>query len=1038
MNISALFIHRPVATTLLSIGVILVGLVALYFLPISPLPHVDIPTIEVKAKLAGASPETMEASVTIPLERALGRISGITEMSSRSTQGKTRIVLRFELDRDINGAARDVQAALNVAQDQLPSGLEVRPSYNKVNPADEPVMILGLTSDTLTQSQMYDLASTVISQKISKLKGVGEVEITGSSLPAVRVELNPQALSQYGIALNSVRRAISLANSNRPQGVIEGIEHHWQIASNSQASSADDYKPVIVGYSENGTAVQLADVANVVDSVKDPHTAGSANGKPAVLIIIRRASSANIIKTVDSISRLLPKIKSTLPAALNVDVMMERTSTIRTSLHDAGYTLIFAVILVILVVFVFLRNIRASIVPLVAVPVSLIGTFAVMYLLDYTLNTLSLMALTIVVGFVVDDTIVVLENISRHIEAGVPPKKAALIGTKEVIPTVLSMTLVLIAVFIPMLFLGGYVGLFVREFAVTLTVAIAISFIVALTTAPMLSALFIKPVSPLQRHGFLYRCSEGAFDILQQGYRQSLQWVLHHSLLTLFILFITIFLNVYLFTVIPKGYFPEQDTGQISGRIYAEKSSSFKMMENYLTRFIEIIRADPAVENVVGYTGGGQSNRGSLFIMLKPSAERKANAKEIVARVGKQITEKVPGAGYKLTPIQYIRTGGHQSKGSSELTLLADGVDILRLWEPRIRQALAKLSELRDIDINDQTKGWQTILIVDHDAAARLGITPKQLDGMLHDAFSQSSVSIIYKAQNQYRVVMGLAAEFTQSPQILDKLYITRSNGEFVPLSLIAHYKQIQVPLRVKHFNQQASISISYNRASGVSRSEATHAIERALNDIVLPNSIHSGYQGAARAFKQLSDEQPVLFLAAIITLYIVLGMLYESFIHPFTILSTLPSAGVGALLALMLLKNDFNVIAMIGIFMLIGIVMKNAIMMVDFALNVQRKSNIKPEEAIFQACLLRFRPIMMTTFAALLAAIPLAIGQGDGAEMRQPLGIAIGGGLIMSQLLTLYTTPVVYLYLDRFSSWGRRIIRRPNFITPVVKDSTL
>ncbi|MDT8281863.1 MAG: efflux RND transporter permease subunit [Gammaproteobacteria bacterium] len=1019
MNFSAVFIDRPVATTLLTIGMMLVGAVALYLLPISPLPHVDIPTIKIKASLPGASPETMAQAVTIPLERSLGRIAGITEMTSKSALGATRIVLQFDLDRDINGAARDVQAALNAAQSLLPAGMDTNPSYRKVNPADAPVMILGLTSHTLTQGQMYDVASTIIAQKLSQLTGVGEVEIGGSSLPAVRVELNPRPMHQYNIGFDDVRSAIRSANSNRPQGAVENEDKHWQISANSQAASAAEYMPVIVAYSSTGLAVQLSDVANIVDSVEDLRNAGSANGKPAVLVIIRREPGANIIDTVSSVNKLLPTLRASLPAAIDVAVMMERTSTVRASLRDAGYTLIIAVVLVTLVVLLFLRNARAALIPMIAVPASLISTFAVMYLLDYTLDNLSLMALTIVVGFVVDDTIVVLENVSRHIENGLSPKAAALIGAKEVGPTVLSMTLVLIAVFIPMLLMEGYVGLFVREFAVTLSVAIFISLIIALTTAPMMCAQLLKPATATHQRGRFYEWSERGFTALLRGYELSLSWTLRHTRFTMFILLVTILLNVYLYVIIPKGFFPQQDTGQISGSIKGDQSISFQMMQKKLADFIDIVHADPAVENVVGFTGGGQSNSGDMFIMLKPLSERKKNATEIVERLHARLDE-VPGATLKLKPVQDIRMGGRRSRSSYEFTIQADDLDVLRLWEPRIRKALAQLPELIDVDTDDESKGLQTSVIIERDMAARLGVSARQIDTMLSDAFAQRSVSTIYQPLNQYRVVMGIAAEYAQSPEALDHLYLSSSSGGIVPLSMVSHHKPTDTALSVSHFSQLPATTVSFNRAPGVSLSQATQAIKRALNNIAVPTSVRGNFQGSARAFREMLDSQPILILGAFLTLYIVLGILYESLIHPLTILSTLPSAGIGALLALMLFRTDFSVIAMIGIFMLIGIVMKNAIMMIDFALDAQRNSAATPRDAIFQACLLRFRPILMTSLAALLAAIPLALGQGDGAEMRQPLGIAIGGGLVMSQLLTLYTTPVVYLYLDRFSTWTR------------------
>lgn len=1036
MNLSAPFINRPVATTLLTIGLMLVGALAFLLLPISPLPRVDIPTIKVSASLPGASPETMAAAVTLPLERSLGRIAGITEMTSSSALGSARIVLQFDLKRDINGAARDVQAALNAASSLMPAGLPANPVYRKMNPDDAPIMILSLTSDTMTQGQIYDAASTIIAQNLSQLKGVGEVEIGGSSLPAVRIELNPQALHQYGIGFDNVRTAISASNSKLPQGALENSEQHWQVSTNGQARSAAEYLPVIVGYRNNGASVKLADVANVVNSVQDLRNAGSANGKPAVLVIISREPNANIIETVSRVTQLLPMLRASVPAAIDVSVMMERTSTVRASLRDAAFTLAVAVVLVILVVLLFLRNGRAALIPSVAIPVSMIGTFAVMYLLDYSLNNLSLMALTIAVGFIVDDTIVVLENVSRHIENGASPRQAALIGAREVGSTVLTMSLVLIAVFIPMLFMGGYVGLFVREFAVTLAVTVLISLVVALTTAPMMCARLLKPAGTERRHSRLYQWSERGFVVLLRTYERSLAWTLEHSPLTMLILLATICLNVYLYVIIPKGFFPKQDTGQLTGRIQGDQSISFQLMQKKLADFIDIVRADHAVENVVGYTGGAQRNTGSVFVMLKPLSERKESADTIVARLRVRLDNE-PGATLILNPVQDIRVGGRQSRSSNQYTIQADDLDLLQLWEPRIRQALAQRPELLDVDTDSQSKGLQTSLVVDRDAAARLGISPKQIDTVLNDAFAQRSVSTIYQPLNQYRVIMGIAPEYAQSPEALDRLQIIGPQGEPVPLSMLARHAQTETSLQVNHHSQLAATTISFNLPQGVSLSQATQVIERTMRDIGVPTSVRGGFQGSARAFREVLDNQPILILAAFLTLYIVLGVLYESLIHPLTILSTLPSAGVGALLALMLFRTDFSVIALIGIFMLIGIVMKNAIMMIDFALDAQRSSAMAPREAIFQACLLRFRPILMTSMAALLAAIPLALGHGDGAEMRQPLGIAIGGGLIMSQLLTLYTTPVVYLYLDRFNTWAhslrqRRYSRFATYCAPV------
>jgi len=1017
MNFSAPFISRPVATTLLTLGLMLVGISALQLLPISPLPRVDIPTIKVSASLPGASPETMAAAVTTPLERSLGRIAGITEMTSTSALGASRIVLQFNLDRDINGAARDVQAALNAAQSDLPSSMPSKPFYRKVNPADAPIMILSLTSASMSQGQLYDAASTVVSQKLSQLKGVGEIEVGGSALPAVRVDLNSNALQQYGVGLDEVRKALASANSNLPQGSLDDASGHWQIASNGQLQGAADYAGVVIKY-QNGAAVAMRDVAQLSDGVEDVRTAGLDNGKPAVLVVIKREAGANIIDTVARISDVLPSLKASIPAAVDLSVAMERTSNIRASINDAGYTLVFAVLLVILVVLMFLRNGRAALVPIVAVPVSLVGTFAAMYLLDYSLNTLSLMALTIAVGFVVDDAIVVLENITRHLENGLDAKQAAYLGAKEVGSTVLSMTLVIIAVFIPMLLMGGYVGLFVREFVVTLVVAILISLVVSLTTVPMMCAYLLKPSGPVQISPRFFQWSDALFNRLLDAYKRSLSWALNHAALTMGGLLLTVCINVFLYTVIAKSFFPAQDTGQLTGRIQADQSVSFQAMEKKLARFIDIIKADPAVKTAVGYTGGGgQANSASLFISLKPLEERHDTADKVIARLRERLADQ-PGADLILNPVQDIRIGGRQSRSSYEYTVQADELALLQQWEPSIRRTLAKVPQLLDLDSDVQAHGLQTSLNIDRDAAARLGISAKQIDSVLNNAFTQRVASNVYQSLNHYQVVMGLAPEFAQSPTALDHLNVINANGQSVPLSMVASYKETEASLQVNHHGQFAATTVSFNLPKGVSLSQATRLIDEALQGISLPSSVRGSFQGSAKAFKEMLDNQPMLILAAFLSLYIVLGVLYESLIHPLTIISTLPSAGVGALMALILFQSGFSVIAMIGIFMLIGIVMKNAIMMIDFALATQRSSSVTPEQAIFEACLLRFRPILMTTIAALLAAVPLALGQGDGAEMRQPLGIAIGGGLIVSQVLTLYTTPVVYIYLDRFSKW--------------------
>jgi multidrug efflux pump len=1022
MNLSAPFIDRPVATTLLTFGIGLAGALAFRLLPVSPLPQVDYPTISVQASLPGASPETMAATVATPLERSLGRIAGVTEMTSSSVLGSTRITLQFDLDRDIDGAARDVQAALNAARSLLPTGLPGNPTYRKVNPADAPIMILALTSDTMTQGQMYDAASTIIAQKLSQVAGVGQVGVGGSSLPAVRVELQPQALNKYGISLETVRTVLGATNANRPKGIVEDGDRNWQIYANDQAKTAAEYAPLIVAY-RNGAAVRLSDVGDVVDSVQDLRNAGSANGKPSVLVIINRQPNANIIETVDAVSALLPELRAAIPSAIKLELIMERTTTIRASLRDVERTLIIAVCLVILVVFFFLRNARAALIPSVAVPVSLIATFGAMYLCGFSLNNLSLMALTVATGFVVDDAIVVLENTTRHIEAGMPPKEAALVGATEVGFTVLSMSVSLIAVFIPILLMGGIIGRYFREFALTLSFAILVSLLLSLTTTPMMCSRMLRRRGE-RREGRLFRWSERGFAAVLGAYGRSLSWVLRHGILTMVVLFITVCLNVYLYITIPKGFFPQQDTGRMVGFIQADQSISFQAMQQKLANFIDIVKADPAIENVVGFTGGSQRNTGSMFAALKPLSERKESVDRVIARLRGKLA-KEPGANLFLNPVQDIRVGGRASNATYQFTLQADDLDQLRTWEPRIRQAMSNLPQLVDVNTDQQDKGLQTSLVIDRDTASRLGISPQLIDSTLNDAFGQRQVSTIYAPLNQYHVVMEAAPEYWQSPDVLSSVYVTTQRGAQVPLSTIARYAPTNTPLGVNHQSQFVASTISFNLPLGVSLSQATDAINDALAQIGVPNTVRGSFQGTARAFQASLDSQPWLILAALIAVYIVLGILYESFVHPITILSTLPSAGVGALLALRLFNTEFTVIALIGVILLIGIVKKNAIMMIDFALDAERKRGMHPREAILEACRLRFRPIMMTTMAAMLAAIPLALGTGDGAEMRRPLGISIVGGLLVSQLLTLYTTPVVYVYLDRFRLWGQKTFAR-------------
>ena len=1020
-SFSAPFIERPVATSLLTLGVVLAGVVAFRLLPVSPLPQVDFPTISVQASLPGASPETMAATVATPLERALGRIAGVNEMTSTSALNSTRIILQFDLNRDIDGAARDVQAAINAARSLLPTGLPSNPTYRKVNPADAPIMILALTSKTMTRGQMYDAASTILAQKISQLKGIGQVTVGGASLPAVRVELNPSALNRYGISTETVRTVIASTNANRPKGIVENGERSWQIYANDQARTAAEYIPLIVGY-RNGNAVRLSDVAEVVDSVEDLRNAGSANGQPSVLVVLYKQPGANIIETADSVKELLPVLNASLPSAIDLSVALDRTPTIRASLREVERTLIISTVLVVMVVFLFLRNVRATLIPAVAVPVSLIGTFGVMYLLGYSLDTLSLMALTIATGFVVDDAIVVLENVSRHIEGGMPPMQAALKGTREVGFTVLSMSLSLIAVFIPILAMGGIVGRLFREFAVTLSVAILVSLLVSLTTTPMMCSRLLKGArrgTDPRRPGLLSRASERALGALRGGYERSLSWALAHRLSIMLILAATICLNVYLYVFIPKGFFPQQDTGRMGGSIQADQSTSFQSMQQKLADFIEIVRSDPAVENVVGFVGGGARNSGFMFVTLKSLSVRKISADQVIARLRPRIARE-PGASLFLVPFQDIRQGGRQSNAQYQFTLQADDLEQLREWEPRVRAALSQLPELVDVNTDQQDKGLQTSLVIDRDTASRLGISPSLVDATLNNNFGQRQVSTIYNPLNQYHVIMEAAPRYWQSPDALKDVYVV-TGGSQVPLSAFSKYMYTNTPLSVNHQGQFVASTISFNLPPGASLSDATRAVYDALDRLGVPTSVRGTFQGTARAFQESLRNQPLLILAALVTMYIVLGILYESYMHPITILSTLPSAGVGALLALKAFGMEFSLIALIGVILLVGIVKKNAIMMIDFAIQAERNEGKPAEQAIFQACLLRFRPIMMTTMAALLGAVPLAIGFGDGSEMRRPLGISIVGGLILSQMLTLYTTPVVYLYLDRLRLWLRR-----------------
>ena len=1010
MKFFALFIHRPVATTLLTLAIALAGILGFRLLPVASLPQVDFPVIVVSASLPGAAPETMASSVATPLERSLGRIAGVSEMTSTSSLGSTRIILVFDFDRDINGAARDVQAAINAAQSLLPTGMPSRPTYRKANPSDAPIMILTLTSDTYNPGQLYDYASTQLAQKLAQIEGVGDVTVGGSSLPAVRVALNPQALFNQGVSLDAVREAISNANQRRPQGAVDDREQRWQLRTNDKLQTASEYQPLVVHYNK-GAAVKLSDVATVEDSVQDVRNAGMSRGKPAVLLVVRKTPEANVIDTVDHIRAELPELHEVIPAAIDLQVAQDRSPTIRASLHEVEQSLVIAVVLVILVVFVFLRSGRATLIPAAAVPVSLIGTFAAMYLCGFSLNNLSLMALTIATGFVVDDAIVVLENISRHVEAGMKPLPAALKGVREVGFTVLSMSLSLIAVFLPLLMIGGLIGRFFAEFAITLSVAIVISLFISVTLTPMMCAYLLKPHAPRsqpRQRGF-----GRILMAIQQGYGRSLNLVLNHARWVLLLFFGTIALTVWLFISIPKTFMPEQDTGRLSGFISADQSISFQAMRSKLQDFMTIVGADPAVESVVGFTGGMRTNSGSMFISLKPLSERSESAQEVIARLRIKLA-KEPGANLYLNAVQDLRVGGRESNASYQYSLLSDDLNDLRTWEPKIRQAFAALPELADVNSDQQDKGSEMALTYDRESMARLGINVTDANSLLNNAFGQRQISTIYQPLNQYKVVMEVDPRYTQDISALDQMFVINNEGKAIPLSWFARWQPANAPLSVNHEGLSAASTISFNLPEGISLSQASEAIDRTMTAISVPSSVRGSFAGTAQIFQQSQSSQVWLMLAAIAAVYIVLGILYESYVHPLTILSTLPSAGVGALLALKLFDTPFSLIALIGILLLIGIVKKNAIMMVDFALDAERNGNLSARDAIFQACLLRFRPILMTTLAALFGALPLMLTSGDGAELRQPLGITIAGGLVMSQLLTLYTTPVVYLMMDK------------------------
>jgi multidrug efflux pump len=1037
MSISAPFIRRPVGTSLLAAALLLSGILAFNYLPVASLPRVDFPVIGVGASLPGADPQTMASAVATPLERQFGRIAAVNQMTSTSQLGSTSIVLQFDLNRNIDAAARDVQAAINAARSQLPANLPSNPTYRKANPADAPILILALTSDTNTVPQMYDAADSILAQKLAQVPGVGQVFVFGSAQPAVRAEVNPMLLNKLGVGLDTVRNALYLANANQAKGQVSNGSTAWTFSDNDQLFTADQYRPLIVAY-HNGGPVRLGDVADVEDSVADVRNIGllgntkdrshGAAGKPSVLVVIFRQPDANVIETVDRVTGLMPYLQSSISPAIHMTVAMDRTVTVRASVKDIESTLILSIVLVILVVFAFLRTARATIIPSIAVPLSLVGTFGGMYLLGYSLDNLSLMALAISTGFVVDDAIVVLENITRYVERGMGAVQAAFKGAAEIGFTVLSMSTSLVAVFIPLLLMGGIVGRLFREFAITLSIAIGVSLVVSLTTTPTMCAKFLRPPVQDERHNIFYRCSEWVFDKTLAMYRDALKVVLRYQFVTLVVTILVACLSVYLYKVVPKGFFPQQDTGRIGGSVQAAQDISFQAMRGKMERYVQIVMTDPAVNTVVGFAGGGSAtNQGRFFVMLKPLAQRSdcsarhfwqscpvVTADDVINRLRGKL-EVVPGATLYLQSYQDLTIGGRYGNAQYQYTLQGADLNELNRWAPLLLAKVRKLPELRDVNTDQQDQGLQAQLVIDRDTASRLGVAAQDIDNALYDAFGQRQVSTMYRPLNQYHVVMEVAPQYQQTTEALENIYLRSSTGTPIPLAAFTHYTPSNIPLAVNHQGQVPSVTISFNLAPGVSLGQATLAIEDVERSIGFPDTIQASFQGTAAAFMDSLSSEPILILTALITVYIVLGMLYESYIHPITILSTLPSAGVGALLALLLTHNELNVIGTIGIILLIGLVKKNAIMMIDVALEVERTQGKSAAEAIYEACLLRFRPIMMTTMAALLGGLPLALGHGTGSELHRPLGITIVGGLIVSQALTLFTTPVVYVYLDRF-----------------------
>ena len=1022
MNLSGPFIKRPVATMLLSLAIMLLGGVSFGLLPVSPLPQMDFPVIVVSASLPGASPEVMASTVATPLERSFGAIAGVNTMSSRSSQGSTRVILQFDQDRDINGAAREVQAAINASRNLLPSGMRSMPTYKKVNPSQAPIMVLSLTSDVLAKGELYDLASTILSQSLSQVPGVGEVQIGGSSLPAVRIELEPQLLNQYGVALDDVRNTIANANVRRPKGAVSNDEHNWQIQANDQLEKAKDYEPLIIRY-QDGAALRLSHVAKVQDGVEDRYNSGFFNNDAAVLLVINRQAGANIIETVNAIKAQLPALQAVLPASVKLNLAMDRSPVIKATLHEAEMTLLIAVALVILVVFLFLGNFRASLIPTLAVPVSLVGTFAIMYLFGFSLNNLSLMALILATGLVVDDAIVVLENISRHIDAGISPMKAAYLGAKEVGFTLLSMNVSLVAVFLSILFMGGIIESLFREFSITLAAAIVVSLVVSLTLTPMLCARWLKPHVPGTENA-MQRWSIRLNDRMVLGYARSLDWVLRHKRLTLLSLLLTIGVNVALYVVVPKTFMPQQDTGQLIGFVRGDDGLSFSVMQPKMDIFRQAVLADPAVDSVAGFIGGNSgTNNAVMIVRLKPITERKISAQKVIERLRDNMP-KVPGGRLMLMADQDLQFGGGREQTSSQYSYILQSGDLgeLRTWYPKVVAALKSLPELTAIDAREGRGAQQVTLVVDRDQAKRLGVDMDMVTAVLNNAYSQRQISTIYDSLNQYQVVMEVNPKYAQDPQTLDQVQVITADGARIPLSAIAHYENSLQDDRVEHEGQFASETISFDMAPGVSLEQGTAAIEREIAKLGLPEEVIVKMAGTGDAFDATQKSQPFMILGALVAVYLVLGILYESYIHPLTILSTLPSAGVGALLSIYLTGGEFSLISLLGIFLLIGVVKKNAILMIDLALQLERHSGMGPQESIRSACLQRLRPILMTTLAAILGALPLMLSHAEGAEMRQPLGLTIIGGLVFSQILTLYTTPVVYLYLDRarhrFNQW--------------------